>query len=153
MRPPVPSPPRIFPPVTLAPAQPAIPAPYIAPSNGIVNYGPPPTAYPQYTFPQFATAPPPPSPVTTPPEVYRGGIMYYSMHTQQHATRTPPQKRPTAAIPIVPPPEREQVSLEKLDSNSPNSEELKEIVENRTEIETLPEDTSQISKPTVEVES
>ncbi|XP_067125654.1 protein CASC3-like isoform X1 [Centruroides vittatus] len=154
MRPPVPSPPRMFPPVTLAPApQPTIPTPYIAPSNGIVNYGPPPAGYPQYTFPQFATAPPPPSPVTTPPEVYRGGIMYYSMHTQQHATRTPPQKRPTAAIPIVPPPEREQTSLEKIEVNSPNSEELKEMVENSTEIETLSEETSQLSKPTVEVES
>lgn len=41
-----------------------------------------------------------------PTELYQpqGGITYYSAQEQQVAQRAAPQKRPKAAIPIVPPP-------------------------------------------------
>lgn len=44
-----------------------------------------------------------------PGEIYSNGVTYYNTQSQQHLPRInlPLQKRPKAAIPIVPPPERE----------------------------------------------
>ncbi|XP_071447131.1 protein CASC3 [Hetaerina americana] len=107
-------PPRIFaaPPVPRPPPGPVVPpAPpppqYIAPNPSLINYGPPPpTQYPPAPYPPFPgfaqVAQPQP-----PPEMYQGGITYYSTHTQVAAPRATPQKRPRAAIPILPPPDVE----------------------------------------------
>ncbi|XP_054167942.1 protein CASC3-like isoform X2 [Oppia nitens] len=86
---------------------------------------PPPTGYiPSFPsgYPQFPPAPPPshvppgyPGHVPPPPqqasphqmsELYRGGVTYYDTQSQQqNAIRQIPQRRPKAAIPIVPPPD------------------------------------------------
>ncbi|XP_064105264.1 LOW QUALITY PROTEIN: protein CASC3-like [Macrobrachium nipponense] len=51
-----------------------------------------------------------PGPVSQPGEIYSNGVTYYNTESQQQLPRNsvPLQKRPKAAIPIVPPPEREQ---------------------------------------------
>lgn len=99
-----------------------------APPQFLPTFGPP-SGYPQYPpapaglpaglpsgLPSgFHALPPGPPPVPPPPppqatvqqlsELYRGGVTYYDTHSQQHSPRQVPQRRPKAAIPIVPPPE------------------------------------------------
>lgn len=108
-------PPRIFaaPPVPVprpptGPVVPPAPPPpqYITPNPSLINYGPPPAQYTPAPYPPFQgfaqVAQPQP-----PPEMYQGGITYYSTHSQVAAPRATPQKRPRAAIPILPPPDLE----------------------------------------------
>lgn len=67
---------------------------------------PPPTHVP----PGYHTALHPPQPGPQPTaqqlaELYRSGVTYYDTQSQQHSPRQIPQRRPKAAIPIVPPPD------------------------------------------------
>ena len=94
------------------------------PPQTVISAPPPGTTFiPSFPsgYPQFPPAPPPPTHV--PPgytghvtaqqpsplqlaELYRGGVTYYDTQSQQQNTvRQIPQRRPKAAIPIVPPPD------------------------------------------------
>ncbi|XP_071513263.1 uncharacterized protein btz isoform X2 [Panulirus ornatus] len=100
--PPVGAPPVPGPPVT---------GPPFLPPENMINYGahpgPLPGAAPHPPqFPPFQGYTPG---VSQPGEIYSNGVTYYNTESQQHLPRSNPplQKRPKAAIPIVPPPERE----------------------------------------------
>ncbi|XP_017786724.1 PREDICTED: protein CASC3-like [Nicrophorus vespilloides] len=118
--PPLPTlPPQV--PVTTTPLPPQFGAPFAQAPPPFLQAAPPPFI-PQQTpqiinyvqgQPQFAPhqAPyqgyqQPFNPVSQPTEIFQppGGITYYSAQDQQVTQRAAPQKRPKAAIPIVPPP-------------------------------------------------
>lgn len=145
MRMPVNSPPRVFPQVTLATGQPMLGAPCITPSANLMNFAappPPPASYATYTYPQYTTPPPPPPPGTQPPsDLYGAGITYYYTQGQSHPVRPVPQKRPKAAIPIVPPPENE-VKVDRKDI-----QKLEVCNGNLTEINTSAEVSSPVVRP------
>ncbi|KAA0202532.1 hypothetical protein HAZT_HAZT000180 [Hyalella azteca] len=112
-------------------------APFIAPdAAGLIpcqfNATPQPTPPPQFPaphppqFPAYTSYPPPPaSEGTQPQEVYRNGVMYYNTQSQQpQRSSTTLQKRPKAAIPIVPPPE--DLDGEKKDGSSPHPDDTEQ---------------------------
>ncbi|KAK7017468.1 casc3/Barentsz eIF4AIII binding, partial [Halocaridina rubra] len=68
-----------------------------------------------------------PGPVSQPNEIYSNGVTYYNTESQQHLPRNniPLQKRPKAAIPIVPPPEKEQREQEAIHASQMMNEQLK----------------------------
>ncbi|KAF2353977.1 Btz domain [Trinorchestia longiramus] len=82
-------------------------------------------APPAAQFPSYQSYPPPPPPSsegTQPQEVYRNGVMYYNTQSQQPLRSTTAlQKRPKAAIPIVPPPD--QLPGEKNEGSTPTPED------------------------------
>ena len=96
------------------------------PPQPVISAPPPGTTYiPSVSFPSgYPQFPPAPPPTHVPPgypghvtaqqqpsphqlaELYRGGVTYYDPQSQQQNTvRQIPQRRPKAAIPIVPPPD------------------------------------------------
>ncbi|XP_035219448.1 serine/arginine repetitive matrix protein 1-like [Stegodyphus dumicola] len=115
---PVTTPPRLFPQVTVPAGQPILaPPPCITPSPSIMNFAPPPppAGYHQFAYQQYATPPPPPPPAP-PSDMFQTGITYYYPPSQPPPIRPTVQKRPKAAIPILPPPERETKKIDKQDS-------------------------------------
>ncbi|XP_067006243.2 protein CASC3 isoform X2 [Anabrus simplex] len=110
-----PSPPTFIPPPVSGPPPRILPpgaTPYLAATPTaapIINYVPTPTQgqFPPQAYPAFQGYTTVPTP--QPPELYQpqGGITYYSPEEQMMARTTIAQKRPSTAIPIVPPPERE----------------------------------------------
>ncbi|KAK8754561.1 hypothetical protein OTU49_016697 [Cherax quadricarinatus] len=125
--PPVPGPPVGGPPPVAGPlgappvGAPPVPGPPVTgppflPPENMINYGAHPGPHPG-SLPGAAPHPPQfppfqgytPGPVSQPGEIYSNGVTYYNTESQQHLPRSIPplQKRPKAAIPIVPPPERE----------------------------------------------
>ncbi|XP_063610025.1 uncharacterized protein LOC134783947 isoform X1 [Penaeus indicus] len=120
--PPVGAPPPLGAPPVGAPPVPGPPVtgpPFLPPEN-MINYGAHPGPHPgplpgaaplagphPPQFPPFQGFTP--GTVSQPGEIYSNGVTYYNTQSQQHLPRInlPLQKRPKAAIPIVPPPERE----------------------------------------------
>ncbi|XP_042880054.1 protein CASC3-like isoform X3 [Penaeus japonicus] len=120
--PPVGAPPPLGAPPVGAPPVPGPPVtgpPFLPPEN-MINYGAHPGPHPgplpgaaplagphPPQFPPFQGFTP--GTVSQPGEIYSNGVTYYNTQSQQHIPRInlPLQKRPKAAIPIVPPPERE----------------------------------------------
>ncbi|GFW89997.1 protein CASC3 [Trichonephila clavipes] len=118
-------PPRLFPQVSVPAPQPLMqPPPCITPAPNMMSFAPapPPTGYHQYAYQQYAPAPPPPPPPAPPSDMYQTGITYYYPQSQPPSVRPTVQKRPKAAIPILPPPERDGKRNNKKDSSqSPSS--------------------------------
>ncbi|GFY67049.1 protein CASC3 [Trichonephila inaurata madagascariensis] len=118
-------PPRLFPQVSVPAPQPLMqPPPCITPAPNMMSFAPapPPTGYHQYAYQQYAPAPPPPPPPAPPSDMYQTGITYYYPQSQPPSVRPTVKKRPKAAIPILPPPERDGKRNDKKDcTHSPSS--------------------------------
>ncbi|CAL4071913.1 unnamed protein product, partial [Meganyctiphanes norvegica] len=115
---------------------PPVTGPPFLPAENMISYvgppPPPPHPGPPHLGPLPATAPfagppppqfppfqgYPPGPTSQPQEIYSNGVTYYNTQNQQVVPRViqPLQKRPKAAIPIVPPP----------DSSSSNNQDTEE---------------------------
>ncbi|XP_055940047.1 protein CASC3-like isoform X2 [Argiope bruennichi] len=132
LRMPVTPPPRLFPQVSVPAPQPLLPPPpCITPAANIMSFAPapPPASYHQFAYQQYAPAPPPPPPAAPPSDIYTAppaGITYYYPQNQPPTVRPTVQKRPKAAIPILPPPERETKRNDKKDSNQSNNRNFSE---------------------------
>ncbi|XP_054719261.1 protein CASC3-like [Uloborus diversus] len=151
-------PPQLFPQATVPAGQPILaPPPCITPTPNIMNFAPPPppTGYHQFTYQQYATPPPPPAPAP-PSDIYQPGITYYYPQNQPPSVRPTVQKRPKAAIPILPPPEREHKQSAKKDSNHTSNGNKRNFQENSdsiNEVSSLRTDSSPQLQTSVGVES
>ncbi|GBM11763.1 Protein CASC3 [Araneus ventricosus] len=163
LRMPVTPPPRLFPQVSVPAPQPLLPPPpCITPAANIMSFAPapPPASYHQFAYQQYAPAPPPPPPTAPPSDMYTAppaGITYYYPQTQPPSVRPTVQKRPKAAIPILPPPEREAKRNDKKDSSQSSSSSNRNFSENSNDpgsvdVSLRTEASSQL-QPTVGVES
>ncbi|GFT70012.1 protein CASC3 [Nephila pilipes] len=152
-------PPRLFPQVSVPAPQPLLPPPpCITPAPNMMSFAPapPPTGYHQFAYQQYAPAPPPPPPPAPPSDMYQTGITYYYPQSQPPSVRPTVQKRPKAAIPILPPPERDAKRNDKKDS-SQSSSSNRNFSENSSDpgnvdVSIRTEASSQL-QPTVGVES
>ncbi|KAG8195892.1 hypothetical protein JTE90_001128 [Oedothorax gibbosus] len=123
------------------------------PQHDELRSTPPPAGY-QFAFQQYTTPPPPPPPAP-PSDMYQTGITYYYPQSQAPPVRPTVQKRPKAAIPILPPPEREGTRTESKDNNHASS--TRNFSDNSTNPEdgdvSIRTDSTQQLQTTVGVES